>query len=743
MAIAFKSQGDGAGTESSGVSLDLACPATVDANDILIAHVIHLNITTAPSTPADWTLLYGPADLGTGTAVGRAWVFGKLAAGTEDGATIGFGTDGGTSGRYGRIYSFDGYVSGTLAEIVPASSFSDTPSEDDPPAPSVTTTVAGGLAVGLVAQDDNNNVSVWTGMSGGTWAIAVAQFTSTTIGAQGCMCQLEVATPTADPGTITGGTVATAADEGSSIGFAILPEPPPPPPPGPTLAAFESVWTTSTTPKSVVVTDCEVGDFLFVMAGGDDAANVSAVTVSTTAGSTGAWSETFEDTVDHCWYEAGWAEVTGAGSVTVQMAVTGAVNPWGMYVVRARGSDGIGVSGVTAVSSTQVVSLALTESSAVMFLSVDFSASAVGTNWTPSTGVTLVERTNTGNYSVHAAYWDEQPAGTRNYGSTGGSGSEYECVALEILAAPAAGGVTGTADVVLPAFAADATGTVDVEGAATVALPALDTSTTGTLDVAGTATVALPALATTLAGTVATEGVEGTVDAALPALSATAAGSVDVEGTTTALLPALDSSSAGNVEVTGTTTTALPALDATTAGIVQVEGTASAGLPALDATLSGTVEIFGVGGAATVVLPALAVTAAGTIEVAGSAAVVLPTLDVTAAGTVTVPTTGTVDVVLPALAASLAGGLDVAGSVAVVLPALTVDLTGTVLAAGDIAGTVTVLLPALGVTAEGFSDGVPGGSTMGITPNGRGTLTLVAAASGTVGVDTAAVGTVG
>jgi hypothetical protein len=203
--------------------------------------------------------------------------------------------------------------------------------------------------------------------------------------------------------------------------------------PAPTIAPFESVWTNSTTPKSVVVTDCEVGDFLFVLAGGDDAASVTAVTVSTTAGSTGAWTETFEDTVEHCWYEAGWAEVTGAGSVTVQMDATGAANPWGMYVVRARGSDGLGDSGVTTVSSTQVVSLTVAASSAVTFLSVDFSASAVGSGWTPSAGVTLVERTATGNYTVHAAYWDDQAAGTRNYGHTGGSGSEYECVALEIL----------------------------------------------------------------------------------------------------------------------------------------------------------------------------------------------------------------------------------------------------------------------------------------------------------------------
>lgn len=223
MAIAFQQAGAGNGTETSGASLDLVCPATVNANDILIAHVIWLNITDGPSDPSGWTQLYGPANLGTGTAVGRAWVYGKLAAGTEDGTTIGFGTAGGTDGRFGRIYRFDGYVSGTLADVVPASQFSDTPSEDDPPLPTVTTTAAGGLAICLIAQDDNNSLAAGGAQTGGTWAEAVGEFLSTTIGAQGCVCQLQTCTPTADPGTVTGGVLTTAADEGSTIGFEIRP----------------------------------------------------------------------------------------------------------------------------------------------------------------------------------------------------------------------------------------------------------------------------------------------------------------------------------------------------------------------------------------------------------------------------------------------------------------------------------------------------------------------------------------
>lgn len=224
MAIAYKSAGAGGGTETSGAQLALACPAVVAANDILIAHVTHEGLTTAPTDPAGWTLLYGPANLGTGTAIGRSWAYGKLADGTEDGATVNFGTEGGTGGRYGRIYSFDGYVSGTLAQIIPAASFTDIPTEGSIPLPSVDTSVVGAMAVALLVQDDNNAFAAASGESGGSWAEPVAEFVSTTLGVQGCVVGIQTCIPTTDPGRVTGGTANATADEGSTIGFEIRPQ---------------------------------------------------------------------------------------------------------------------------------------------------------------------------------------------------------------------------------------------------------------------------------------------------------------------------------------------------------------------------------------------------------------------------------------------------------------------------------------------------------------------------------------
>jgi len=227
MAIAYKSQGAGNGTETTGAALNLVCPATVDVNDILIAHVSHTALTTAPSTPADWTLLSGPHNIGQATAVGRSWVFGKLAVGTEDGTTVSFGTAGGTNGRWGRIYSFSGWVSGTITDVVPAASFSNIEGETATISmPSVTTTVDGAMAVALCAIDDNNTQASATGESGGDWTEAVAEYTNSTFGPQGVSAGIQTAAM-ASIGTISGGSFSqVSTDESSNIGFEIRPNAP-------------------------------------------------------------------------------------------------------------------------------------------------------------------------------------------------------------------------------------------------------------------------------------------------------------------------------------------------------------------------------------------------------------------------------------------------------------------------------------------------------------------------------------
>ena len=116
-AVIYKSQGAGAAVTVSGTALQPACPATVDAGDILIAHVCYRDTVTTPSTPANWELLAGPQSAGS-TATGRHWIFGKIAVGNEDGTNVSFGGQAVTVVRHARIYSFANGLGSAIATAV-------------------------------------------------------------------------------------------------------------------------------------------------------------------------------------------------------------------------------------------------------------------------------------------------------------------------------------------------------------------------------------------------------------------------------------------------------------------------------------------------------------------------------------------------------------------------------------------------------------------------------------------------
>lgn len=216
MAIAFKSSGAGAATETSAAALSPACPASVDAGDILIAHVLWEGTTDAPSTPSGWDLLSGPHVIET--TIARHWVYGRIADGSEDGAAVAFGAPAVTTQRGARIYSFSGRLDdGAIAELV--GGFSHQSHGTDPQMPTVTTPRGGSLAVALVCQNDNNALGNATGESGGDWTEAVAEFSANLT--PGLVLQLQTCTPTADPGTVSGGAVAATNDPSGVIGLYI------------------------------------------------------------------------------------------------------------------------------------------------------------------------------------------------------------------------------------------------------------------------------------------------------------------------------------------------------------------------------------------------------------------------------------------------------------------------------------------------------------------------------------------
>lgn len=207
----------------------------------------------------------------------------------------------------------------------------------------------------------------------------------------------------------------------------------------------ESAWNTTTSPKTVTLPGCVAGDWLAVIAGGDqvDIEGVSAATSSTTAGSTTAWSELAEDLdtgTDAEWYHAAAAQVTAAGSVTIQVSRTQAGTAsgrWGFLVIRGRNSAGVNLLGQRGASgSTQTINGAPSAGSTVVTAFFDWNASTPPTAWTPA-GQTVIESAQYTNLTVAAAYWTGQPTGFRGYGSTDFTSNRLKGVGLELLAVPA------------------------------------------------------------------------------------------------------------------------------------------------------------------------------------------------------------------------------------------------------------------------------------------------------------------
>lgn len=140
------------------------------------------------------------------------------------------GTNGGGGDLYWRFYEFQDVSTGTTVatvienstgEFSSGSGTSGTIADVD-----VVTMGTDRLAVNLVAINDDNAVAAFTGMTGGTWGEAVAEYATAT-GTDGCI-QLQTAAM-ASAGTIGGGTATNpdAADGWGVFGFALIGTTPP------------------------------------------------------------------------------------------------------------------------------------------------------------------------------------------------------------------------------------------------------------------------------------------------------------------------------------------------------------------------------------------------------------------------------------------------------------------------------------------------------------------------------------
>ena len=216
MAIAYKSQGAAVATATSGAALSPLTPAVVDANDILIAHVWYRDTTTTPSTPSGWTLLSGPHTL----VASRSFVYGRIAAASDDAVAAAFGTAGGTVLRMAQIFSYSGWTSGVITDNVFDFVFGEA-------ATAAITDVdrtlnAGEMGVNLVAIEDDLPAPSFSATTGGTgtWTENVAE-TVSSLGSDGTI-GIQTCTATASGNTFTRG----AADNWGIVGLTIRPAPP-------------------------------------------------------------------------------------------------------------------------------------------------------------------------------------------------------------------------------------------------------------------------------------------------------------------------------------------------------------------------------------------------------------------------------------------------------------------------------------------------------------------------------------
>jgi hypothetical protein len=209
------------------------------------------------------------------------------------------------------------------------------------------------------------------------------------------------------------------------------------------VTVFETTnWTTTTTPLTTTDTGALNGDKIVNLYGGDNGTGggaVTAATVTTTGGSTGAWTEPQEGlaTDNQAWVSSSQADVTADGTVTTSMART-QTSPqlWGGWSALCRGHAGIGNSARSAPSAAETVSLTVSEGSAVLLLALDWDAGTI-VAFSPS-GAVEVERSQPGlpNLTVYAGYWLNQAAGTRGYGIATSATTNLHIIAIEILAAP-------------------------------------------------------------------------------------------------------------------------------------------------------------------------------------------------------------------------------------------------------------------------------------------------------------------
>lgn len=200
------------------------------------------------------------------------------------------------------------------------------------------------------------------------------------------------------------------------------------------VAEYESVWNTTTTPKTISVTTA-VDD---VLALGIMVENGAGGVDAPTGGTGLTWTlrQSIDIDINWCTTVVYTAVATTAETFTLSSTITGSGAFWGFNCLRWSGSDGVGASAKANVSGA-APSLALTTTganSAVATFNSDWNA-ADGASRTWRNGET--EQTyfrDAARYTVYAGRWnDSGAAGAKTLGLSAPAGQKYSIAGVEIL----------------------------------------------------------------------------------------------------------------------------------------------------------------------------------------------------------------------------------------------------------------------------------------------------------------------
>lgn len=173
--------------------------------------------------------------------------------------------------------------------------------------------------------------------------------------------------------------------------------------------------------KEVTVT-ASSGDLLVAVGFGENAEATTRGTVSTTSGTTSAWTQVGpQNAALGSSYGGGWATVTTGGSITVRVAVSGTDTHYsGMCVWKFPAADWTGTPAVTNVASGNATGVlqdvTIGATSTVLMGMGDWSALNPSTGSTPAGGTNHYTYGDGAHYGIVIRSWTGQTAGTRDYG---------------------------------------------------------------------------------------------------------------------------------------------------------------------------------------------------------------------------------------------------------------------------------------------------------------------------------------